>query len=238
MASAILIGNTDGIGLATTRALLAAGWQVTGISRSPSAIVAPTYRHVIADVCSPAFEDILRSTSTASVPDVCIYCAGIGELINIEDLTSDVRVFKVNLMGAIATAAAVVPTMVRAGTGHFLVLSSQADELLSPQAPSYAASKAALSSYCESLALALRNSGVAVTNIRFGFVDTKMAKASFRPFLVTAEKAAATVVRTLKMRPVRFTYPLRMAMLVSILRCIGQWRVRWHSIRGLPATRR
>jgi hypothetical protein len=77
-----------------------------------------------------------------------------------------------------------------------------------------------------------------VTNIRFGFVDTKMAKANVRPFLVTAENAASIVVRALKTRPIRFTYPLRMAMLVSILRSLGQWRVRWHSLWGLPGTQR
>ena len=36
MKRALLIGNSDGIGLALTEALLAQDWQVTGISRSPS----------------------------------------------------------------------------------------------------------------------------------------------------------------------------------------------------------
>jgi NAD(P)-dependent dehydrogenase (short-subunit alcohol dehydrogenase family) len=229
MPRAIVIGNSNGIGLATTRALLAAGWEVAGISRSPSPIADPVYRHLVADVRSPTFGEALRELSTAQALDTCIYCAGIGEPIDPEDLTSDLRVFDVNLMGAVATAAIVIPAMVRAGSGHFVVLSSQADEISSPQAPSYAASKAALSSYFEGLALALRPRGVAVTNVRFGFVDTKMAKASARPFLISAEKAASVVVRALRARPVRITYPLRMAILVAILRWFGRWRVRWHS---------
>ena len=44
-------------------------------------------------------------------------------------------------------------------------------------APSYSASKAGLSSWLGGLALALRPRGVHVTNVRLGFVDTKMAKA-------------------------------------------------------------
>jgi NAD(P)-dependent dehydrogenase (short-subunit alcohol dehydrogenase family) len=230
MARALVIGNSSGIGLATTRALLAAGWEVAGISRSLSPITDPAYRHLVADVRSPTFGAALRELSTARTLDACIYCAGIGEPTDIEDLTSDVRVFEVNVMGALATATTVIPPMIRAGSGHLIVLSSQADEIISPRAPSYAASKAALSLYFEGLALALRSRGVAVTNVRFGFVDTKMAKASARPFLISAEKAAAVVVRALRMRPVRITYPLRMAILASILRWLGRWRVRWHSL--------
>jgi len=52
---------------------------------------------------------------------------------------------------------------------------------VSSEAPAYNASKAALSSYVEGLSLALRGTGVALTNVRLGFVDTKMAKASAKP---------------------------------------------------------
>ena len=33
---AVLAGNSDGIGLATTHRLLKSGWEITGLSRSPS----------------------------------------------------------------------------------------------------------------------------------------------------------------------------------------------------------
>jgi short-subunit dehydrogenase len=166
---------------------------------------------------------------------VCIYCAGIGAPVHLDNLAPDITVFGVNLMGAVVTAAAVIPAMVNAGAGHFIVLSSQADELLSPQAPSYATSKAGLSSYFESLALALQDTGVAVTNIRFGFVDTKMANAELRPFLISSDKAAAIVLGALRTRPIRITFPLRMALLVWILRFISKWRVRWFSLRRPPS---
>jgi hypothetical protein len=48
--------------------------------------------------------------------------------------------------------------------------------LLSSEAPSYHASKAGSSNYLGGLASALKTKGVHVTNVRFGFVDTKMAK--------------------------------------------------------------
>jgi hypothetical protein len=74
-----------------------------------------------------------------------------------------------------------------------------------------------MSSYLEGLALALRKTPVRVTNLRFGFVDTKMAKSPVKPFLITAERAAHVVVRCLRRRPARLTYPTRLAMLVWLL---------------------
>jgi NAD(P)-dependent dehydrogenase (short-subunit alcohol dehydrogenase family) len=75
-----------------------------------------------------------------------------------------------------------------------------------------------MSSYFESLALTLRPKGIAVTNIRFGFVDTKMAKAPVRPFMISADKAASIILRALKKRPIRLSYPLPMVMLVRLFR--------------------
>ena len=106
------------------------------------------------------------------------------------DLSGEPRVFGVNLLGGVETAAIVLPSMIGAGHGHFVGLSSIGDGV-SREAPSYSASKAGLSSYLEGMALALRPRGVRVTNLRLGFVDTKMAKAKVRPFMMTTERACA-----------------------------------------------
>ena len=97
--------------------------------------------------------------------------------------------------------------MVERGEGHFIGLSSLADELLSPEAPSYHASKAGFSNYLGGLALALRPRGVHVTNVRFGFVDTKMAKGDVKPFMMGVERAAAHLLTCIEKRPVRYTAP-------------------------------
>jgi NAD(P)-dependent dehydrogenase (short-subunit alcohol dehydrogenase family) len=47
---AMLVGNSDGIGLASTRRLLAAGWDVIGVSKSESPITSTAYHHRVADV--------------------------------------------------------------------------------------------------------------------------------------------------------------------------------------------
>jgi len=75
-----------------------------------------------------------------------------------------------------------------------------------------------LSSYFEGLGTALRSSGVTVGYIRFGFVDTKMAKARIRPLVVSRQVAVGVVLRALRKRQRRVSFPVRMALLVSVLR--------------------
>jgi len=112
--------------------------------------------------------------------DLCVYCAGIGEPFDAATLAADPATFRVNLLGAVETASFVLPAMIQAKRAQFIALSSIADGI-SSSAPSYAASKAGLSSYLAGLALALRPYGVSVTNIRFGFVETKWPRPSCAP---------------------------------------------------------
>ena len=217
--TAVVIGNSDGIGLALTELLLAEGWQVTGISRSRSRVEAASYDHRVVDVCDERYASQLAAAVERLNPlDACVYCVGTGEFLDLETLDTDRRVFETNLLGAVTTARVVLPGMVRARRGHLIGLSSQADVLSDPNAPSYAASKAGMTSYLEGLALACRPHGVHVTNVRFGFVDTKMAKSPVRPFMVSADEAARRIRRCLERRPVRYTFPKRMAILVWFLR--------------------
>ncbi|HKO47068.1 MAG TPA: SDR family NAD(P)-dependent oxidoreductase [Polyangiaceae bacterium] len=218
MKRACIVGSSDGIGLATARRLLDDGWQVTGVSRSDSPIVHPQYAHFRSDVATPEYRELLRGLSHPAFDSV-IYCVGIGEPLALDQLERETHVFEVNLLAAVATAGIVLPSMVAAGRGHLIVLSSLADGLVSPEYPSYNASKAGLSSYFSGLAAALRSTGVSVSQIRFGFVDTKMAKSSVKPFMITREAAANVVARTLRSGSRRVSFPLRMALLVAVLRC-------------------
>jgi NAD(P)-dependent dehydrogenase (short-subunit alcohol dehydrogenase family) len=223
----LIIGCSDGIGLATARRLLDDGRQVVGISRRRGPLVHPAYHHEVVDVGLPGYRGKLAEIVAQRGPfDICLYCAGIGEAIDLANLDHDIQTFQVNLMAAVETAAEIVPRMVEAKRGHFAVLSSQADALIVPTHPSYAASKAALSSYFEALALAVRPSGVKVTNIRFGFVDTKMAKARLRPFLRSTDWAVKVVLRGLAGEAIRVTRPRRLVPLVRLIRWLADWRIR------------
>jgi len=221
---ALLVGNSDGIGRALTRELLARGWQVTGISRSPSSVLHQAYGHRVADVREDAYTAQLDELLAGHGPfDLCVYLAGIGELLDVGRMGAEEAIFQVNLLGMVKTASRVLPKMVDRGTGHFIGISSLADELLSPEAPSYNASKAGFSSYLEGLALALRPRGVHVTNVRFGFVDTKMAKADVKPLMMDVDRAVRHLLACMERKPARYTAPRAAALLAKL---IG-WKLRW-----------
>jgi short-subunit dehydrogenase len=208
---ALMIGNSDGIGLAATRRLLAADWNIIGISRSESPINNPQYRHLVSDVGNDRYQEILDDLLLEYSFELCIYFAGIGKLLDLKDMRDEPRIVDVNLTGMVKTAAAIIPRMVDMGKGHFIGISSLADDLLSAQAPSYHASKAGFSNYLGGLAPALKPKGVFVTNVRFGFVDTKMAKGDVKPLMMSVEKAVDHLQTCIEKKPVRYTAP-RMAV--------------------------
>jgi short-subunit dehydrogenase len=216
---ALLIGNSDGIGLAVTSELLKRGWIAVGISRSESSLKDPSYEHIVAEVQDDRYELTLKSVLEKGGPmDLCIYCAGIGELLDPRNMEGEAKIFEVNLLGMVKTASCVIPAMVERGDGHFIGLSSVADEMLSAEAPSYHASKAGFSSYLEGLALALKPRGVHVSNVRFGFVDTKMAKGNVRPFMMGVERAAQHLLTCVEKKPIRYTAPRIVIPLVAFRR--------------------
>lgn len=222
---ALVVGNTDGVGLALTRRLLAAGYRVTGVSRRASALAHDRYAHAVLDVSRDGYRDALAALVAGGGPwALCVYCAGVGEPLDLGDLAPEAHAFRVNLVGAVETAAAVIPAMLAAGAGHFIALSSLGDGV-SPDAPAYAASKAGLSSYLGGLALRLRPRGVFVTNVRLGFVDTKMAKAPVRPLMMPVERAVDVVMGCVARRPARHSAPAAMALAMFVLRCVAVVRL-------------
>jgi short-subunit dehydrogenase len=213
---ALLIGNSDGIGLAATRELLKQGWKVVGISRSDSPIQDPSYEHIVAEVQDAEYSGKLKSLLEKDEPlDLCIFCAGIGEMLDLSNMEDEVKILEVNLLGMVKTASCVIPLMVKRGKGHFIGISSVADELVSAEAPSYHASKAGFSNYLEGLALALKSRGVHVSNVRFGFVDTKMAKGDVKPFMMGVERAAQHLLTCIEKKSVRYTAPWFVSPLVK-----------------------
>ena len=138
----------------------------------------------------------------------------MGELLDPSTMETDITTFQVNVLGAVKTASCVIPMMAGRGQGHFIGLSSVADEMLSLEAPAYHASKAGLSNYLEGLALALQLMGVHVTNVRFGFVDTKMAKGDAKPFMMSVDRAVKHLLYCIEKKPVRY---MALKIVISIV---------------------
>lgn len=119
------------------------------------------------------------------------------------------RVLQVNVRAALATAAALAPTMRRRGRGQIALMSSIAAWHGLPLTPAYSASKAALKAYGEALRGALAPEGVEVSVIMPGFVRTPMAEQFPGPkrFMLSPEDAAARIARGLARNQARIAFP-------------------------------
>jgi short-subunit dehydrogenase len=225
----LLIGNSDGIGAAVTRALFAQGEHVVGLSKSPSPLGPDGPPHVVQDIAAPEYPQVLQHFLAEEGPfDACIFCAAIGSKLQLPDLSQEAHVIEVNFTAMVQTLAALTPGWLQRGNGHFIGLSSLADDFYNADAPSYTASKAGFSNYLVSMGLKLRSHGVYVTNIRFGFVDTKLPKSSWKPLMMTADQAARHVVRCLKTHPVQLSVPKLAGAAIHAFRIMQSLRV-WFS---------
>ncbi len=222
----LLIGNSDGIGAAVTRALLAQTHQIVGISRSASPLGPEGPRHFVQDISDQNYPETLRRVLVEEGPfDTCIFCAAIGSGLQLPDLSKEAKVIDVNFTAMVHTLAALLPGWFEQKQGHFIGLSSLADDFYNTDAPSYTASKAGFSNYLVSMALKLQPQGISITNVRFGFVDTKLPKASWKPLMMTSDQAAAHVIRCLATKPIQLSVPKALGFLLYGIRWIQSFRV-------------
>ncbi len=222
----LLIGNSDGIGAAVTRALVARGDQVVGMSRSPSPLGPHGPTHIVQDISAPDYPDKLGRILVEEGPfDTCIFCAAIGSGLTLPDLSQEAHVIEVNFTAMVHTLAGLTPGWIEQGRGHFIGLSSLADDFYNTDAPSYTASKAGFSNYLIAMALKLKPKGIHITNIRFGYVDTKLPKASWKPLMMTTEKAATYVIQCLKTQPIQLSVPKLLGFVLYGVRWMQSIRV-------------
>lgn len=106
--------------------------------------------------------------------DVLINNAGIGFWASISDLTLDQydEMFDVNMRAVFLLTQAVLPQMIERGNGHIINIASTSSRWTYPEGTLYCASKFALLGFNEALAKELRTTGVRVTAVCPGQVNT------------------------------------------------------------------
>ena len=222
----LIIGNGDGIGLALTKRLLGDGEFVVGVSRRFLDPIGERHVQHVLNVLNPKFPELLATIVAESGPiDTLVYCAGIGELFQTSGVDLDGDTIRVNLAALADAVCAVLPGMRAKGSGRIIGVSSIGDRA-SPDAPSYGASKAGMTAYLLGLRRPLGRLGVRVSAVRFGFVDTKMAKSKIRPMMITTDRATEVMLDVIKHGPAIKTHPLTTEILASILTALTCWRLR------------
>jgi short-subunit dehydrogenase len=178
---------------------------------------------------SRAAEAEFRRISESHSVDLVIANAGITRMLSgseePESLETAHEVLSINLEGALATIAGVLPEMRRRRRGQIAIMSSLAAYYGLARTPAYCASKAALKVYGESLRAWLAPQGIAVSVILPGYVDTPMTDSlrGPKPSVLPPEKAALLIRRGLEHNRARIAFPRALA-----------WGMPWLTVLPAP----
>jgi short-subunit dehydrogenase len=130
---------------------------------------------LVADLSTTAgIEAVLARVSALEI-DLLVNNAGIatyGEFAS-RALERELELIRINIEALVALTGALLPAMLARGRGGVINVASQMAFQPMPYFASYAASKAFVLSFSESLAEELRGSGVRVTAVAPGFVSTE-----------------------------------------------------------------
>jgi short-subunit dehydrogenase len=137
------------------------------------------------------------------------------------DLDGFRKTMALNVDGVIDGVAAVLPQMLARRQGHIAIMGSLFGYAGWPGNGSYGASKAAVINLAESLKLELEGTGVDVTVINPGFVDTPL-NASYDPkkklFVMSKERCARKILEKLPKRPYEIAFPTQVEGFLKTVR--------------------
>ena len=174
MSTAMIWGANGGIGRALVSALRDEQWTVTAVSRQPEALEALTPISLYADV-SDEFsvrQAVLAVGQEVTAVDLWIYAAGDITAAPVEDmaLADWQRIMNANLLGAYLTTRHSLPLL--AENAHLVYLGAVSERLRLPGLAAYAAAKAGLEAFADTVRKEQRKRRVTV--VRPGAVDTPL----------------------------------------------------------------
>ena len=221
-----ITGGSSGIGLGLVRRFVRAGCRVTSAARRSCG---EADLSLICDVTDKSsVRDAVEACEEKLGPiDIVIANAGIGHPSPGYALDSEIfeRTFRTNVFGMLYVFEAVIPKMVERRQGQLVAISSLAAYRGLPEAGSYCASKAAVSSLTESLRLDLKRFGIAVTLVHPGYIKTPMTDRNryVMPFLMETEKGVEKIYRAIVDQKSVVAFPWPLSMIVKSFRWWPVW---------------
>jgi short-subunit dehydrogenase len=206
--SALVTGASSGIGRATAVALARAGVRIKATGRDAAALKALAEEtgsdQLVADLKERTAVE--RVAGWAGEVDVLVNNAGFGWAGPFQAMSSnDIHaLIQVNLIAPLLLANLLLPGMLERGTGHVVNVASITGHVGVRHEAAYAATKAALIAFTESLRYEVAGSGVGVTLVSPGVIDTAFLEREGRsydrsfPRLRTAEAVAERIVRAIE----------------------------------------
>ncbi len=160
--------------------------------------------------------------------DVLIANAGIGgndsETRNFNH-EAVAKVININLLGAVNTVSAVLPSMLENKSGQLVAVSSLAGFRGLPKSAAYSASKAGMTAFFESVRLDVQKSGIAVTIIQPGFIKTPLTsgRENKMPFIMELGDSIPLFLRAIEKRKKFAAFPWQLASLVRAGKFFPSW---------------
>lgn len=238
----LLTGASSGIGRALAVEYAKRGTKVVAAARREAELSAlcdeikasgGDASYAVCDVSDndAATELVRKAARDLGSLDMVISNAGIGGATHASrlDVAGVARMIDVNIRGAITPLVAAIPIMLAQKHGQLVGVSSLAGRHALPTAGAYNATKAALSSFLETLRMDLDASGLLVTDVQPGFVDTAIVAGNKfpMPFMWDAEKAARHIAARLERAPRIIAFPLPMDLLTRFSRQLPHAVLAW-----------
>ena len=240
----MITGASSGIGKGLTVTLAKEGARLGLIARRAE-LLKDLVEEVQQDSVLPLVADVRDAKALVSVAeqlrsrfgpiDVLIANAGIGSTTKTLDLDVQVvaDVFETNVLGVVNSVAAVLPDMIARRSGQLVAISSLAAYRGLPASGGYCASKAALSSFMESVRLDLRNSGLDVTIIHPGFIKTPLTEGreAKLPFLMELDEAVHKIVKAVERKKKSYAFPWQLATIVRLGMIMPNFMYDWIAVQ-------
>ena len=237
---AIVVGASSGIGEAMARQLAAQGCHVALIARREERLlslkqelessggVILTFAHDVTHFqeASGVFD---RAVKDLGGLDLLVYAAGVMPSLEEHEYAfeKDRAMVETNLLGAMAWLNPASAHMEAQRSGVILGISSIAGERGRRANPAYCTSKAAMSTYLESLRNRLSRYGVRVVTIKPGFVRTAMTEGmGDLLWIISAEEAARQSLNHARTSQGSHFVPARWSLVALVIRWIPSWLFR------------
>lgn len=186
----LVTGASAGIGAAVAERLAASGAQVVVHGRDAERTAEVAARidgvPVLGDLALPGVAAEVADAALAvhGRIDILVANAGLGWSGPFVEMRAEEidRLVALDLLAPLQLVRCLLPAMVERGSGHIALVGSIAGRTAVAGEAVYAATKAALDVFAESLRLEIRGSGVSVSLTIPGVVDTGFFSARGRPY--------------------------------------------------------
>ncbi len=181
----VITGASGGIGLAACKSFIARGDRVYGLCRKPFELDGAVFIPCDVTDKDAVIAAVSRITEQEDCIDILIANAGYGIAGSVEFTPAEdvIRQFDVNVVGAVNTISAVLPTLRKHNGGRIIITSSLAAVLPIPFQSFYSMTKAALNALALSLRNEVRPYHIEVSALMPGDIKTGFTSARTKSFV-------------------------------------------------------